>query len=232
MSPRSASRTWPKGITREAIISAAMELTSDKGLEAWTVRDLAKALGVYPAVIHHHMGNRETVVTAVLDRVLAKYQLPGENLPWQDWWRRLLTNMREVFIQFPGSARRIAINGPSRGPDDLMVDRAMRTLWDAGFERDEAAVVCRILVIQACLFISLEDDRRCTGKTKDHVSDAEGGWSPTPVPPAGVNPAETAKDHVEDPEKNPDHSGDLFDYAIGRMLDGVEMRLKEIRRGS
>ncbi|NIH82179.1 TetR/AcrR family transcriptional regulator [Amycolatopsis viridis] len=207
MSPRPGKPRRSKGITEDAIITAAVELTRDKGLDDWSMRDLAKVLGVYPAVIHHHMGNRATVATAVVDRVLAEYQqLPEEDLPWQDWWRGFLTNLRAVFVQFPGTARHVATHGPSRAFADSIVDCAMRTLLAAGFERDEAAMVCRILVSQACLFTTLQDDQRRASKATDHRADA------------GVT------DRPTSPEENPGYFRALFDYAIDRMLDGVEAR--------
>ncbi|MEV5302937.1 TetR/AcrR family transcriptional regulator [Amycolatopsis methanolica] len=217
-----------KGITPDAIISAAVELTRRKGLDDWTLRDLAGALGVYPAVIYHHVGNRDTVDHAVIDLIVAKYQLPEEGLPWQAWWRLFLTNLRAVFVHYPGVARRIALIGPGAKTGSPTVDRAMRTLLRAGLEQDEAAMVCRVLIIQACLFISLEDDRRKASAAKAQISDGWGSPPPDPNLAGLVTLHESVHERLHDPEKNRDYFGEMFEYAVDRMLDGVAMRLDEV----
>jgi len=227
--PRSRDAAGLPAVTPDRIIDAALELTARHGVETWTLRQLAGAVDAYPAVIYHHVGDRDTVVTAVVDRVIAKYELPDENMPFRDWWRQFLTNLRTVFMQYPGVARRVALNGPSVQAGGPTVDRAMRTLLEAGFDQDEAAMVCRLLVSQACLFISLEDDQRRAREAKDKIS---AGWGAPPANPelsglATLN--ESVQGRLSDPEKNQDYFAELFDYAIDRVLDGVEKRLEEIR---
>ncbi|OXM71028.1 MULTISPECIES: TetR/AcrR family transcriptional regulator [Amycolatopsis] len=230
--PRSRDAAGLPAVTPDRIIDAALELTARHGVESWTLRQLAGAVDAYPAVIYHHVGDRDTVVTAVVDRVIAMYELPPAELEWRPWWRQFLTNLRVVFMRYPGVARRVALNGPSVKAGGPTVDRAMRTLLRAGFEQDEAAMVCRLLVSQACLFISLEDDQRKADEAKAQIS---GGWGAPPPDPnlSGLATlAETVHERLHDPEKNRDYFAELFDYAVDRVLDGVQVRLEEIKRAS
>ncbi|MEU0465952.1 TetR/AcrR family transcriptional regulator [Amycolatopsis sp. NPDC006131] len=230
--PRSRDAAGLPAVTPGRIIDAALELTARHGVESWTLRQLAGAVDAYPAVIYHHVGDRDTVVTAVVDRVIAMYELPPAEMEWRAWWRQFLTNLRLVFMRYPGVARRVALNGPSVEAGGPTVDRAMRTLLGAGFEQDEAAMVCRLLVSQACLFISLEDDQRKAGEVKAQISS---GWGePTADPDlAGLATlSESVHERLADPAKNRDYFGELFDYAVDRVLDGVQVRLDEIERGS
>ncbi|MCF6422658.1 TetR/AcrR family transcriptional regulator [Amycolatopsis tucumanensis] len=230
--PRSRDAAGLPAVTPDRIIDAALELTARHGVESSTLRQLAGAVDAYPAVIYHHVGDRDTVVTAVVDRVIAMYELPPAEMEWRAWWRQFLTNLRLVFMRYPGVARRVALNGPSVEAGGPTVDRAMRTLLGAGFEQDEAAMVCRLLVSQACLFISLEDDQRKAGEVKAQISS---GWGePTADPDlAGLATlSESVHERLADPAKNRDYFGELFDYAVDRVLDGVQVRLDEIKRGS
>ncbi|AIJ25506.1 hypothetical protein AMETH_5414 [Amycolatopsis methanolica 239] len=230
--PRSRDAAGLPAVTPDRIIDAALELTARHGVESWTLRQLAGAVDAYPAVIYHHVGDRDTVVTAVVDRVIAMYELPPAEMEWRSWWRQFLTNLRLVFMRYPGVARRVALNGPSVEAGGPTVDRAMRTLLRAGFEQDEAAMVCRLLVSQACLFISLEDDQRKASEVKAQIS---GGWGEPPVDPdlSGLATlSESVHERLADPEKNRDYFAELFDYAVDRVLDGVQVRLDEINRGS
>ncbi|MGI6870675.1 TetR/AcrR family transcriptional regulator [Amycolatopsis sp. 3B14] len=230
--PRSRDAAGLPAVTPDRIIDAALELTARHGVESWTLRQLAGAVDAYPAVIYHHVGDRDTVVTAVVDRVIAMYELPPAELEWRAWWRQFLTNLRLVFMRYPGVARRVALNGPSVEAGGPTVDRAMRTLLGAGFEQDEATMVCRLLVSQACLFISLEDDQRKASEVKAQIS---GGWGePTADPDLSglATLSESVHERLADPEKNRDYFAELFDYAVDRVLDGVQVRLDEIKRGS
>ncbi|MDQ0379611.1 TetR/AcrR family transcriptional regulator [Amycolatopsis thermophila] len=227
--PRSRDAAGLPAVTPDRIIDAALELTARHGVESWTLRQLAGAVDAYPAVIYHHVGDRDTVVTAVVDRVIAKYELPPADLEWRDWWRQFLTNLRLVFMQYPGVARRVALNGPSVQAGGATVDRAMRTLLGAGFEQEEATMVCRLLVSQACLFISLEDDQRKAAEVKDQI---KGGWGAPPPDPdlSGLATlTEAVHERLEDPQRNTEYFGELFDYAVDRVLDGVQKRLDEIK---
>ncbi|MEU0513387.1 TetR family transcriptional regulator [Amycolatopsis sp. NPDC006125] len=226
--PRSRVAAGLPAVTPDHIIDAALELTARHGVETWTLRQLASAVDVYPAVIYHHVGDREAVVTAVVDRVLAKYQLPEADLPWSDWWRRFLTNLRAVFVQYPGVARRVALSGPSTETGGPTVDAAMRSLLGAGFEQDEAALVCRLLISQACLFVSLEDDQRHASAVRAQIAGGWGALTSDPNLDALATLNESVQDRLNDPKRNPDYFGELFDYAVDRMLDGIAQRLHEM----
>ncbi|NIH79004.1 TetR/AcrR family transcriptional regulator [Amycolatopsis viridis] len=226
--PRSRDAAGLPAVTPDRIIDAALELTARHGVESWTLRQLAGAVDAYPAVIYHHVGDRDTVVTAVVDRVIAMYELPPAELEWRDWWRRFLKNLRSVFMRYPGVARRVALLGPSVKAAAPTVDRAMRTLLRAGFEHDEASMVCRLLVSQACLFISLEDDQRKAAEVRTQISDVWGAPPPGPDLPGLATLNESVHARLSDPDKSEDYFAELFDYSIDRVLDGVQVRLAEI----
>ncbi|WP_084022854.1 TetR/AcrR family transcriptional regulator [Amycolatopsis thermoflava] len=225
---RSREAAGLPAVTPDRIIDAALELTARHGVERWTLRQLADAVDAYSAVIYHHVGDRDTVVTAVVDRVVAMYELPPAELEWQAWWRQFLTNLRLVFTHYPGVARRVALNGPSTDAGGPTVDVAMRTLLGAGFEQDEAALVCRLLIIQACLFISLEDDQRARSAVRLQITDGWGSSASDPNFDALATLSESIQDRLEDPANDRDYYDEMFNYAINRLLDGIQQRLRKM----
>ncbi|MQY05992.1 TetR/AcrR family transcriptional regulator [Actinomadura macrotermitis] len=52
--------------TREAILAAARELFGDKGYDGASLRAIARAAGVDPALVHHFFGNKEGVFVAAM----------------------------------------------------------------------------------------------------------------------------------------------------------------------
>ena len=65
MSGKSAARA-SKPSTAEAILDAAERLCATNGIEAVSVRDIAKEAGVAIAVIYHHYGSRGNLLRAIL----------------------------------------------------------------------------------------------------------------------------------------------------------------------
>ncbi|HJQ47351.1 MAG TPA: TetR family transcriptional regulator [Amycolatopsis sp.] len=226
--PRSRDAAGLPAVTPERIIAAALELTAQHGLDSWTLRQLAAAVDAYPAVIYHHVGDREAVVTAVVDRVLGVYPLPPEDLEWRAWFRRLFTELRAVLTRYPGVARRLAVNGPTVYAATPTVDRGMRVLLAAGFGR-ESGDVYRFLSAVACQFISVEDE---LGRQPDLIASTTAAWckdrDETEWPGLAAMSA-SIREVAGDPVRAANYFTDSFAYAIERCLDGLAVRLEELK---
>ncbi|MER6346099.1 TetR/AcrR family transcriptional regulator [Streptomyces sp. NPDC001595] len=65
-------RTEPgSGDTRDRILGAAREEFSERGYEKTSVRGIAKAADVDPALVHHYFGTKEQVFQAAVETVFA-----------------------------------------------------------------------------------------------------------------------------------------------------------------
>jgi AcrR family transcriptional regulator len=62
--------------TREAILAAAREAFADRGFDAASIRSIAAAAGVDPALVHHYFGTKDQLF---LDSMQAPFD-PGEAL--------------------------------------------------------------------------------------------------------------------------------------------------------
>ncbi|WP_084468476.1 TetR/AcrR family transcriptional regulator [Actinokineospora inagensis] len=145
-------------VTPARVVAEALALTRSHGVETWTLRQLAAAVQAYPAVIYHHVGDREAVVAAVLDRVARELPLPPDSLPWRTWFERFLTDARPVLRRYPGVARRLAVHGERVPAMHDIVDRGVDVLTRAGFG-PQAGPVYTVLVTHALQSIATEDDR-------------------------------------------------------------------------
>lgn len=56
------------GLSREAILQHALELTREEPLQAISIVRLAASLNVRAGTIHHHLGSRDALLTGVLNR--------------------------------------------------------------------------------------------------------------------------------------------------------------------
>ena len=62
--------------TRRAILDAASELIADKGLDGFTISDIAKRAPVNRALIYHYFRDRDNLVTHAIDHLMTRYDTP------------------------------------------------------------------------------------------------------------------------------------------------------------
>ena len=61
----------PHKLTRESVVSAAVDLADREGIAALTMRRLARHVGVEAMSLYHHLPNKEALLDAMVDRVYA-----------------------------------------------------------------------------------------------------------------------------------------------------------------
>jgi TetR/AcrR family transcriptional regulator, tetracycline repressor protein len=85
-----------KGITRERIVSAALELLDDKGMDALTVRALAARLDVRAPALYWHVRNKQELLDEMATEVMRRVTATLAALPPGDDWRADLTAYAHV----------------------------------------------------------------------------------------------------------------------------------------
>jgi AcrR family transcriptional regulator len=230
---RSRSRTAAglPAVTAERLTCAAMQLTIAHGLDNWTVRQLAAAVDAYPAVVYHHVGDREAVVKAVVEQVVAKVPLHDADLPWREWFSRMLTDMRGLFRHYPGSARRVQSFGLSIESSVKFIDRGVQILQGAGFGA-ESPLVYNVLTSTACQFITMEDDHDADQNARVESAAKFGRYQERADLPGASAMASEASENSEDAEQVRRYYGEMYDYAVSRCLDGLAARLTVIKTNS
>lgn len=223
-SPKSRTAAGLPPITAAKVAAAATALTARKGLDGWSVRDLAGELDVYPAVIYHHIGGRDAVLHAVTERVVAQMPCPPADLAWRDWFTEFLCEGRKVLRKYPGVARRLYLAGPTVPSAMRIIDRGVTVLQRAGFG-DEAVDIYSYLVGTGFLHVDLEDERAERVEERLAARDAflaHGNREDSPglaamasqLSTRGRTPAQIVKDDEK-----------AFRYIVDLCLDGAETHL-------
>lgn len=88
-------------LSRERVLRGALELADEIGIEDFTMRRLAAALGVKPMTIYHYLPGKEPIVDGIVDLVFAEIALPPEDRPWTDAMRTRCRSVREVLARHP-----------------------------------------------------------------------------------------------------------------------------------
>ncbi|MDA2811126.1 TetR family transcriptional regulator [Nocardiopsis sp. RSe5-2] len=155
---KAAQASFHAGLTPDAVVDAAVELTRGSHLFGWSMRDLARRLGVAPSVLYHHVGGKDRLCRQVVERVIARITIPPADLDWQEWFRTLLYEVGPLVMDFPGVAKWMLMHGPAVPRVMPIIAAGMGALRRAGFG-EGAVFAYSALLNNAMLTISIGDDR-------------------------------------------------------------------------
>jgi AcrR family transcriptional regulator len=75
-------------LTIDEIVTTAVRLTAERGLDAVTMRLLAGELEVSPMAVYHHVPDRARLCDLIADAVVSQARAPSRRCTWQNWLRR------------------------------------------------------------------------------------------------------------------------------------------------
>ena len=133
-------RRTPRSLSREAIVDAALAVLDAEGLDAVTMRRVAEALGTGPASLYAHVEDKDEMVAAVLDRIIAEVPLPDPIDPehWEDQLKDIGRAARAAFGRHRDIARASLGNIPT-GEGALPLMNAMVGVLLAGGVSEKVA---------------------------------------------------------------------------------------------
>src|SRR5215469_13922253 len=121
-------------LSRDRIVTAALELLDAEGLEGMNMRALGKRLDSAATAVYWHVGSKETLIALAADRAWAEVELPD---PTEVGWRtaacRMATSQYAMLTRHPwlvqafGSYR---LYGPGKARHD---DHNLAVYEAAGF---------------------------------------------------------------------------------------------------
>ena len=128
-------------LTRERVIEAALRVMDDEGLEAVSMRRIAREVGVEAMSLYHHVEDKEDLLDGICERVMSAFEFPELVGNWAEDCRRGARAWRNLLKKHPNVMRLFAEErGPIRSVDSMRpTEYALRLLRGAGLsERDTA----------------------------------------------------------------------------------------------
>lgn len=151
-------RAFHAGLTSEAVVEAAADLTRESSLWQWSMRDLARRLEVAPSVLYHHVGGKDALARRVVQVAFVGLPTPDPELEWQEWFRRALAEIRVRLERYPGVAKWLMMHGPTFEAATEYVDVGVAVLRRGGF--GELTGVAYALVFNGVIgTVALADER-------------------------------------------------------------------------
>jgi AcrR family transcriptional regulator len=210
----------------DRIVAGALELIDREGLGALSMRNLASELGTGTTTLYRYVAGKDELLVLVADAVSGETQLrrPVEGLGWREVVEELARSMRMVLGSHPNVAALFATAVPV-GPNSLRgKELTLSILRERGFDTTFAADVYTAvahLVLTSVLQEPMNDFRTGgLGASKSLTLRDFYRSLPSEQYPALVELADalTSRSAAEE-----------FEFGLGCLLDGVEMRLEQTR---
>jgi AcrR family transcriptional regulator len=192
----SANKASDFDLDAEEIVTAAVEIFQESGLDAVSMRSVSTRLGVSPVPLYNRIGNKEALLAAIADRLLVDLAPPPKNGELWDaygarWARELRARVRRArdsrLILWPGRDAYVEASRP-------LVEVMRRD----GFALDAAVQACRLLTWAVVGFGAVESGVEPPARGRRRAR--PGG------DPAGVTPADAEV---------------LFDLHIRYVIEGI-----------
>ena len=150
-------------MTRQAIVTAALHVLDEAGLDGLSMRRVADELGTGAASLYWHVADKERLIHLMLDRVMGEIELPEPDpTRWEEQVREFAHAGREMFSRH----RDIGLASLGRVPMGPNLIRIMEwllaVLRGAGIPDRPATWFADLLALIAAAQ-SIEDDLATTG---------------------------------------------------------------------
>ena len=144
----------PLQLGADEIVDAAIEILREHGLDAVSMRTVATRLGVSPFPLYSRIGNKDALLDAMAERLLADLAPAGaDDEPWPSYARRWCHELRRRLREVPDT--RLAL-GPRRWAYVAATGPLVSTMRRDGVGAEEAVRACRMLMWATLGFVVTE----------------------------------------------------------------------------
>ncbi|WP_441871135.1 TetR/AcrR family transcriptional regulator C-terminal domain-containing protein [Pseudarthrobacter sp. TAF60_1] len=136
-------------LSRELVLSTALELVDAEGLDALTMRRLGQELGRDPMSLYRYASNRAALLDGVTELVLQELSIFPDRPDWQAQLRQIAHDLRLLALRHPNVVP-LLVTRPLSTPLGLRplgtlrpLEQILSLLIDAGFAPADALHVYR-----------------------------------------------------------------------------------------
>ena len=131
---------------RSDVVERALDVLDRYGLADLSMRRLAADLGVAPSALYHHVANKQTLLAAVADEILARGRRPRRTTAWDARVVEVCEELRDAMLAYRDGADVVAtVHAFGLGADGP-AEELEEVLLGAGLDEALAAVASRTLV--------------------------------------------------------------------------------------
>ena len=123
-------------LSRERVLSAALELADEGGIESLSMRRLGQRLGVEAMSLYNHVANKDDLLDGMVEAVTEEIEVPSGEGDWKAEIRRTAISSHEVFLRHRWACSLMMRRPNGSTPRMRWMEALLRTLREAGFSAD------------------------------------------------------------------------------------------------
>jgi AcrR family transcriptional regulator len=140
-----------KPLSSERILTAALDLADEGGIEALSMRKIGQRLGVEAMSLYNHVANKDEILNGLVEMILGQIEIPSPEGDWKEGMRRRASSAREVFRRHPWAMGLVESYSRNSGPQRLQYhDAVLGSLHKAGF--DDRLAMRTFSILDAYIF--------------------------------------------------------------------------------
>ena len=206
----------PTGLSREAIARETLAFVDREGLDALSMRRLARELGAGTMTLYGYFRDKDDLLDAVVETAAAQYALER---PAGDWRQRLGEVARQLQrgLAAHPSLVQLRLQRPILTPGAMRgTEVAMEALMEAGLDRQEGASAFRSIFLYAFAFTAFSAPE-LTPELRQGALAAAAALPETEFPIVSSAAEELVQTLGGDEE---------FERGLNLILSGIEQRVK------
>jgi AcrR family transcriptional regulator len=208
-------------LSKERVLRAAVELADTSGIEALSMRRLAKELGVEAMSLYNHVANKDGILAGIVEIVASEVEVPSDAANWKSSLRQSAISAHDAFIRHRWACP-LMMSTPALIPSRLRwMEGVLATLREAGFSPNLTHHAYHALDSHITGFtlwqVSFPFD------TREELLDLGRQFLAMIPPDEYPYVIEHAEEHLAEPD--PDEPTE-FEFGLDLILDGLE-RLRD-----
>ncbi|MFF3877249.1 TetR/AcrR family transcriptional regulator [Streptomyces sp. NPDC001978] len=156
-----------KRLDRDVLVATALALADAEGLNAVTTRRVGQEHGVSAMALYRHFRDKDQILDALAERLLADVRLPeADDRPWDDQLRDVLVAFLGVLRPHAATAELVITRILASSSGLALAERTLELLDAAGFQVEQAAEIAGQALCSVVTLVLTEPGR-------SHVEDPE-----------------------------------------------------------
>lgn len=230
MTPRAAAARRPKvELSRAAIVERALTVMDTEGSDAITIRRIAQEFGVTPMALYWHVANKDELLSAMGDALLADVRIPPASGPWHAQLRAVVETLIENIEKHSAAAELVFPRILVTEPGLEITEFTLALLEDAGFKPQQAADLARMGLQTAMMLVTQRPGAESQAAREERDALLAEKRAHIEQLPAGRYP------HIRDaaePLTNCDDVPAYYSFGVDLYIEGALALMRKVKRGA
>src|SRR5919201_5224188 len=213
-------------LTRQRVVEAALRVMDEEGLDAVSMRRVAREVGVEAMSLYHYVEDKEDLLDGVCESVMAEFVFPEPSQDWRENCRRGARAWRQLLRKHPNVMRLFAEErGPVRSAESMRpMEYALEILRSSGISARDTAQAFHAFGGYIQGFVMMEFGSIAGGGSPEHLK-AQAAFAEG-LPEDFVTLRDVAPHFMEC-----DHD-EQFEVGIDLLIRGLEAKVRPDEAGN